>query len=144
MDILKKISGNDQFISGIDHVAIVVKDMDVSIKYYSEVLNLVVLYDGRKDGGDKKSFLGKKDKSFVAITEDSSKDLVNKNIESVSHIAFKVENVEKAKLILEEKGVEFIEEKTGEDGKTKAYHFLDPDGFELEIYGGTGEIIPAY
>ncbi|MGI9553397.1 MAG: VOC family protein [Thermodesulfobacteriota bacterium] len=144
MDILRKISGGEQFISGIDHVAIVVKDMDVSIKFYIEVLNLVILYDGRGDGGDKKSFLGKKDKSFVAMTEDPSKDLVNKNIESVSHIAFRVENVEKAKSILDEKGVEFIEEKTGEDGKTKAYHFLDPDGFELEIYGGTGEIIPAY
>ena len=65
-------------------------------------------------------------------------------VESVSHIAFRVENVEEAKTNLESKGVEFIEEKTGEDGKTKAYHFLDPDGFELEIYGGTGEIIPAY
>ena len=144
MDILKKIAGADHFITGVDHVAIVVKDMDVSIKFYSEILNLVILYDGRKDGGEKKSFLGKKDKSFVALTEDSSKDLANKNIESVSHIAFKVENVEKAKSILEDKGIEFIEEKTGEDGKTKAYHFLDPDGFELEIYGGTGEIIPAY
>ena len=144
MDILKRISGGDQFITGIDHFAMVVKDMDVSIKFYTEVLNLVVLYDGRKDGGDKKSFLGKKDKSFVAMTEDTSKDLTNRSIESVSHIAFKVENVEKAKSVLESKGVEFIEEKTGEDGKTKAYHFLDPDGFELEIYGGTGEIIPAY
>ena len=144
MDILKKISGKEQFITGIDHVAIVVKDMDVAIKFYSEVLNLVVLYDGREDGGDKKSFLGKKDKSFVAMTEDTNKDLSKENVESVSHIAFRVENVEKAKADLESKGVKFIEEKTGADGKTKAYHFLDPDGFELEIYGGTGEIIPAY
>jgi len=144
MDILKKISGKGQFITGIDHVAIVVKDMDIAIRFYSEVLNLVILYDGRGDGGDKKSFLGKKDKSFVAITEDPSKDTESRKIESVSHIAFRVENVEEAKTELESKGVEFIEEKTGEDGKTKAYHFLDPDGFELEIYGGTGEIIPAY
>ena len=144
MDILKKISGEEQFISGIDHVAIVVKDMDVSIKFYSEVLNLVVLYDGRKDGGEKKSFLGRKDKSFIAMTEDPSKGSGGSLIESVSHLAFKVDNVEKAKSVLESRGVEFIEEKTGEDGKTKAYHFLDPDSFELEIYGGTGEIIPAY
>ena len=144
MDILKKFKSSDQFITGIDHVAIVVKDMDKSIKFYTEVLNLAVLYDGRKDGGVKKSFLGKKDKSFVAMTEDVSKDLNSEQVESVSHIAFRVENVEEAKKNLEEKGVTFIEEKVGEDGKTKAYHFLDPDGFELEIYGGTGEIIPAY
>ena len=144
MDILKKLKSGGQFITGIDHVAIIVKDMDRSIKFYNEVLNLVVLYDGRNDGGDKKSFLGKKDKSFVALTENTSKETGSGNVESVSHIAFSVDNVEEAKAMLEEKGVDFIEEKVGEDGKSKAYHFLDPDGFELEIYGGTGEIIPAY
>jgi len=144
MDILKKIKGDDHFITGIDHVAIVVKDMDRSIKFYSEILNLVVLYDGRKKGGDKKSFLGKKEKSFVALTENRLKDSNEKNIESVSHIAFKVDNVEEAKEVLEKRGIEFIEVKISEDGKSRAYHFLDPDGFELEIYGGTGEIIPTY
>ena len=144
MDILKKLKSNDQFISGLDHVAIVVKDMVRSIKFYSEILNLVILYDGRRDGGDKKSFLGKKEKSFVALTENSQKNIDDAVVESVSHIAFRVENVEEAKEILESRGVEFVEIKISEDGKSRAYHFLDPDGFELEIYGGTGEIIPAY
>lgn len=144
MDILKKLKSNDQFISGIDHVAIVVKDMDRSIKFYTEILNLVVLYDGRKDGGDKKSFLGKKEKSFVALTEDSQKNTNENVVESVSHIAFRVENVEEAKDILESRGIDFVEIIVSEDGTSGAYHFLDPDGFELEIYGGTGEIIPAY
>ena len=144
MDILKKLKSDDQFISGLDHIAIVVKDMDRSIKFYSEILNLVVLYDGRGDGGDKKSFLGKKEKSFVALTENSQKNIEEAAIESVSHIAFRVENVEEAKEVLESRGIEFIEIKISEDGKSRAYHFLDPDGFELEIYGGTGEIIPAY
>jgi catechol 2,3-dioxygenase-like lactoylglutathione lyase family enzyme len=144
MDILKKLKSDEQFISGIDHVAIVVKDMDRSIKFYSEILNLVVLYDGRGDGGDKKSFLGKKEKSFVALTEDSQKNIDEAVVESVSHIAFRVENVEEAKEILESRGIEFVEIKVSEDGKSRAYHFLDPDGFELEIYGGTGEIIPTY
>ena len=144
MDILKKLKSNDQFISGLDHIAIVVKDIYRSIKFYSEILNLVVLYDGRGDGGDKKSFLGKKEKSFVALTENSQKNIDDTTIESVSHIAFSVENVEEAKEILESRGIEFVEIIVSDDGKSRAYHFLDPDGFELEIYGGTGEIIPAY
>ena len=144
MDILKKLKSNDQFISGIDHVAIVVQDMDRSIKFYTEVLNLAILYDGRNDGGEKKSFLGKKEKSFVALTEDRNKNTDVNVAESVSHIAFRVENTEEAREILESRGIEFVEIKVSEDGKSKAYHFLDPDGFELEIYGGTGEIIPAY
>lgn len=144
MDILKKLRNDEQFISGLDHIAIVVKDMDRSISFYTEILNLALLYDGRGDGGDKKSFLGKKEKSFVALTENSSKNMDDNIVESVSHIAFKVENVEEAKEVLEKRGIEFVEIKVSEDGQSKAYHFLDPDGFELEIYGGTGEIIPAY
>lgn len=144
LSILDQIRKNEPFMKGIDHVAIIVKDMDRSIKFYSEVLGLVVIHDGRQDGGNKKSFLGTKEKAFVALTENPDKVLNGTNTESVSHIAFSVENVEKAKETLYERGVEFTEEKTGEDGKTKAYHFLDPDGLELEIYGGTGEITPAY
>lgn len=144
MQILDKIRKNDPFIKGIDHVAIVVKDMDRSIKFYSEILGLIILYDGRKDGGDKKSFLGIKDKSFVAMTENPNKNIEQNTIESVSHFAFKVDELEKAKKTLEDRGIQFIEEKANEKGKIVAYHFLDPDGFELEIYGETMEIIPAY
>lgn len=144
MSIMDSLRKDEPFLKGVDHVAIIVKDMERSIKFYNEVLGMLVIYDGRKDGGKKKSFLGIKEKAFVALTENPDKDTDKKISESVSHIAFRVENVEKSKETLEKRGVEFIEEKTGEDGKTKAYHFLDPDGFELEIYGGTGEITPAY
>jgi len=141
---MDRIRKDEPFLKGVDHVAIIVKNMDMSIKFYSEVLGMVVVYDGRKDGGEKKSFLGIKEKAFVALTENPDKDTENKISESVSHIAFRVENVEKSRETLESRGVEFTKEKTGADGKTKAYHFLDPDGLELEIYGGTGEITPAY
>lgn len=144
MEILDKIRKNDPFIKGIDHIAIVVKDMDRSIKFYSEILGLIILYDGRKDGGDKKSFLGIKDKSFVAMTENLNKNIEQNTIESVSHFAFKVDDLEKARKTLEDRGIQFIEEKANEKGKIVAYHFLDPDGFELEIYGEAMEIIPAY
>lgn len=136
---------SDTFIKGIDHVAIVVSDMDRSLKFYNEVLGLVVLKDGRNEGGDKKSFLGTKNKSLVALTEDKNRATEDSEvIEGVSHIAFKVEDVEKAKNTLENKGVSFIEVKISDDGKTKAYHFLDPDGLELEIFGESTVSVPPY
>lgn len=144
MDILDTIRSKDPMISGIDHVAIIVNDMDKSIEFYSQVLGLVILYDGRKDGGNKKSFLGIKEKSFVALTENPDKNMDSSIVESVCHIAFKVDKLEKAKESLSKKGIEFIEEKKNDKGKIVAYHFLDPDGFELEIYGEEMEIVPAY
>ncbi len=135
----------DTMIKGMDHVAIVVSDMDRSIKFYSEILGLKIHSDGRKEGGEKKSFLGTKSETLVALTEDENRGKDRTGfLEGVAHIAFKVDDVERTSKILRERGVQFIEEKLDRGGKKKAYHFIDPDGLELEIYGKTGEIIPAY
>jgi len=135
----------DTMIKGMDHVAIVVSDMDRSIKFYSEILGLKIHSDGRKEGGEKKTFLGTKSETLVALTEDENRGKDRTGfVEGVAHIAFKVDDVERTSKILRERGVQFIEEKLDRGGKKKAYHFIDPDGLELEIYGKTGEIIPAY
>ncbi|NIP29593.1 MAG: hypothetical protein GTO02_04520 [Candidatus Dadabacteria bacterium] len=144
MGILDNIRSNEPIITGVDHVAIIVENMDKSLPFYSEVLGLTILHDGRKDRGDKKSFLGIKEKAFVALTENPDKNLDQDIIESVCHIAFKVADIERAKNDLSSKGVEFIEEKANDNGKIVAYHFLDPDGLELEIYSDEKEIQPAY
>ena len=135
----------DTMIKGIDHVAIVVWNMDRSIKFYSEVLGLRIHHDGRKEGASKKSFLGNKSETLVALSEDENRGKEgNRIVEGVAHIPFRVDDVEKASKLLKERGVEFIEEKLDKDGKRKSYHFLDPDGLALEIYGRTGQIIPPY
>jgi catechol 2,3-dioxygenase-like lactoylglutathione lyase family enzyme len=145
MSLLSKLTGKETMIKGIDHVAIVVSDMDRSIEFYNEVLGLSILKDGRNEGGEKKSFLGTKDHTSIALTEDKKLNRDKSQIvESVAHVAFKVVDVEKARETLKNKGISFIEEKVEKDGKIKAYHFLDPDGLELEIYGETGESVPPY
>jgi lactoylglutathione lyase len=145
MKWIKNLVSSNTMITGIDHVAIAVSDMDRSIQFYSEVLGLSLLEDGRNEGGKKKSFLGTKDHTLIALTEDKKLNRDKSQIvESVAHVAFKVDDVEKASKLLRERGVNFIEEKVEKDGKIKAYHFLDPDGLELEIYGETGESVPPY
>lgn len=132
-------------ITGIDHVAIVVSDMDSSIEFYTGILGLTMIRDGRKDSAKKKTFLGTKSRTLVALTEDKNRKRGDAGVvQGVAHVAFKVDDVEKASKALKSNKVTFIEEKVEKDGKIKAYHFLDPDGLELEIYGETGEPVPPY
>jgi catechol 2,3-dioxygenase-like lactoylglutathione lyase family enzyme len=140
MGWLSSVIGRDTMIKGIEHVAIVVSDMDKSIRFYNEVLGLKIHHDGRREGGRKKSFLGTKSRTLIAMTEDENRGKEGAGfVQSVAHIAFRVDDVERAREVLREKGVEFIEEKLDKDKKRKSYHFLDPDGLELEIYGEIGE-----
>src|SRR3989337_1767865 len=100
----------DTMIKGIDHVAIVVWNMDRTIKFYNKDLGLRIHHDGRKEGGSKISFLGNKSETLVALTEDENRGKEGTRIvESVAHIAFRVDDVEKAGKLLKERGVEFIE-----------------------------------
>lgn len=145
MKWLDKLVGSNEMIKGLDHVAIVVSDMDRSIRYYTEILGLKLILDGRSQGGEKKSFLGTKSKAIVALSEDKNRSIdKGQYAEGVNHVAFGVVDAEKSSHILQDKGIEFIEVKMGDDGKPKAYHFLDPDGLELEIYTKTQKKVPQY
>ena len=145
MGWLDKLVGKGEMIKGLDHVAIVVSDMDRSIDFYTNVLGLTLLLDGRASGGEKKSFLGTSSRAIVALSEDKYR-LSDKGqyVEGVNHVAFAVADAQKSSEVLKDKGVEFVEIKMGDDGNPKAYHFLDPDGLELEIYTETEKEVPQY
>lgn len=142
MKWLRKLTGKGGMIKEIDHAAIVVSDMDAAFAFYSGVLGLKVLLDGRSGGGEKKSFLGTGKRALIALTED--KDRKTAGTGGVNHIAFLVDDLESSSNMLKEKGINFIEEKKDDSGKATAYHFLDPDGLELEICAASDEEIPQY
>ena len=145
MEWLRKLTGKGGMIKQIDHTAIVVSDMDRAFEFYSGVLGLDVILDGRSSGGQKKSFLGNKKQTLIALTEDENRATGNTAyVEGVNHIAFLVGDLEKSSRLLKEKGVGFIEEKKDDSGKITAYHFLDPDGLELEICAASENEVPQY
>ena len=146
MKWLRNILRGKTPVGGIDHIAIVVSDMDRSLEFYTAVLGMELIKDGRPEGGLKKSFLGTGGKTLLALTEDKNRSgaTAAERIEGVNHIAFYVDDLDKAGGLLREKGIRIIEEKVSQDGSTTAYHFLDPDGLELEVCVETGKVTPQY
>ena len=145
MKWLRNIFRGKTPVGGIDHIAIVVSEMERSVEFFTAVLGLELIKDGRPEGGLKKSFVGTGGKTLLALTEDRNRPAAAADrVEGVNHIAFYVDDIDKAGASLREKGIRIIEEKVGQDGGTTAYHFLDPDGLELEICVETGKVTPQY
>jgi catechol 2,3-dioxygenase-like lactoylglutathione lyase family enzyme len=145
MKWISNIIGGKELIKGLDHIAIIVSDMDRGIEFYRSILGLKLIRDGRPEGGLKKTFMGSGNRVIIALTEDRERRRLKSGyVGGVNHVAFNVDDIEKASGLLKERGVEFIEEKIGKEGKVTAYHFLDPDGLELEICAETSKDTPQY
>ncbi len=120
-------------LKGVDHVDLVVSDMNEAVAFYTEKLGLVLRYDGRPDGGRKHTFLGNAEGSFVALEEQPGFQV--EGSQQLGHLAFNVEDVKAARRELERRGVEITGERTDEDGRAMSYYFTGPDRIRLEIYG---------
>jgi lactoylglutathione lyase len=121
MKWISNIIGGKELIKGLDHIAIIVSDMDRGIEFYRSILGLKLIRDGRPEGGLKKTFMGSGNRVIIALTEDKERRRLKSGyVGGVNHIAFNVDDIEKASGLLKERGVEFIEEKIGKEGKVTA------------------------
>ena len=122
-------------LKGVDHVDLVVSDMDQAVAFYTEKLGLKIRHDGRPDGGRKHTFLGDATSSFMALEEEPGFQVEGSGKQRLGHLAFAVDDVEAARAELSQGGVAITGERADEDGKAKSYYFSGPDGIRLEIYG---------
>jgi methylmalonyl-CoA/ethylmalonyl-CoA epimerase len=100
----------------VDHIGIAVKNLDETIKFYTDVLGLEM--GGTEVVEEQKvkvAFLPIGD-TEVELLESTSEDgpiakFIEKNGEGVQHIAFKVDDIEEAIAYMQEKGMRMIDEK---------------------------------
>ena len=122
-------------LKGVDHIDLVVSNMDQAIAFYTEKLGLKIRHDGRPDGGRKHTFLGDGEASFLALEEEPGFQTDRSGKQGLGHLAFAVDDIEAAHAELIRRGVPITGDRTDEDGKAKSYYFSGPDGIRLEIYG---------
>ncbi len=100
----------------VDHIGIAVKNLEESLKFYTEVLGLDCLdTEIVEEQKVKVAFLPVGD-SELELLESTSEDgpiarYIEKNGAGIQHIALRVDNIEEAIAYMKEKGMRMIDEK---------------------------------
>jgi len=117
---------------GIDHVAILVRNVSAAARWYQDVLGLERLHE--KVWGDHPAVVGTGGTSIALfpVAAAEPKPRPGRDTIAMRHIAFRVSatNFEQAKSHLAARGIQFTEQ---HHQIAKSVYFLDPDGHEIEL-----------
>ncbi len=124
------------------HAGLSVTDLDRSLAFYREILELEVIQVSA-DAGRRFAFLGAGGRLFLTLWEQSA-DAFEPRRAGLHHLAFQVptlDAVQAAEARLRARDV--VPRYDGvvphrEGGESAALFFTDPDGIRLEIYSPTG------
>jgi lactoylglutathione lyase len=120
-------------IKKLEHVGIVVSDIEKSISFYQEVFDLLLRHREYLNDTVELAFLHHPSQPDMEIELISGK-IVEHNEGKVHHIAFRVENLEEELLRLKELGVELTDENPRVVMRYVKIAFLKgPDGEILEL-----------
>jgi catechol 2,3-dioxygenase-like lactoylglutathione lyase family enzyme len=119
-------------LEGIDHVALAVRDIERSAKWYIEVLGFKRLHEGMWEGVP--TFIGKGN-TGIALFPMSSHAGPPSSVRSgirMLHLAFRAtsENFLAAQRELEKRGIKF---EFQDHEISHSIYFRDPDGHQLEV-----------
>ena len=116
-------------IRKIAHIGVAVKDLCEAEKFYTDVLSMSVS-DRAQHGDLKGSFLpvgGTSIELLQSTTPDGViSKFIEKNGEGVHHIAYEVDDIEKAMAHLQSKGVQLIDKQPRKGAHNSKVAFLSP------------------
>ncbi len=117
--------------TGIEHIGIAVKDLAASIKYYEEVLGLKCYAIEEVEDQKVKTAFFRVGQTKIELLEATGPGspvarFIEKRGEGVHHIAFAVDDVQKALLDVEQKGVMLIDKEPRKGAEGLDIAFLHP------------------
>jgi methylmalonyl-CoA epimerase len=116
-------------IHKIAHIGVAVKDVEEAERFYTDVLSLRV--HAREELKEiKASFIPVGDTAIELLQSTTPEGVINKFIakrgEGVQHIAYQVDNIEKALEDLKTKGIALIDEKPRKGAHNSKVAFVNP------------------
>jgi catechol 2,3-dioxygenase-like lactoylglutathione lyase family enzyme len=117
-------------LEGIDHLALGVRDIERSVKWYNEVLGLERLHEGAWNGVP--TFIGKGNTGLALFPASQEAKPSNHREIRMLHLAFRAnrQNFLAAQRELEKRGIKF---EFQDHEIAHSIYFRDPDGHQLEI-----------
>lgn len=117
-------------LEGIDHVALGVRDIESSAKWYIEVLGFERLHEGMWNGVP--TFIGKGNTGIALFPVSQEVTSSDRRDIRMLHLAFRAdrENFLSAQRELEKRGIKF---EFQDHEIAHSIYFRDPDGHHLEI-----------
>ncbi|MCD7034148.1 VOC family protein [Metabacillus sp. GX 13764] len=121
-------------IEKLEHVGIMVKDLETSISFYQDIIGLDVIDKFHPAPSIKIAFLGYKTRGeiIIELIQGSKEGLPAEG--KVNHIAFTVSEIEKEMERLKAKKVNFTQKDIHNLSGSKYIFFRGPDGELLELF----------
>jgi catechol 2,3-dioxygenase-like lactoylglutathione lyase family enzyme len=116
----------------LEHVNLTVRDLDRSIAFYTDLLDLHVRWKGPIDADRLGAHVGDDD-GYLALFEATTDGEVDHDYTrpGVNHFGFVVRDLDDARRRLEHLGATVHLE--GDYDPGRRIYFLDPDGYEVEL-----------
>ena len=132
-------------IRRLGHVVIQVRDLQRSIRFYTEVLNFRVS-DDATDGGVFLTAIGDHHTVGLFPADGENAEIPSKGAVRLHHFAFQVGSLDELfeiRTYLRERGVPIVWEGRRALGGHTSVEFLDPDGYHLEVFCDMDQIAPG-
>lgn len=119
-------------LEGLDHVALAVRDVGASVRWYTTVLGLERMYQDA--WGDYPAVVGAGGTALALFPVEGSRPgpPPGRDVIAMRHVAFRADaaNFAAAQRALSDAGVAFTSQ---DHGISQSIYFRDPDGHEIEI-----------
>ncbi len=125
-----------KIIRQIAHVCIFSSDIDVTSKWYRDVLGFEIAFNFTRNGAIFGYYLVAGGDTFVEVFHKSEAKFAE--TDRINHICFEVVNMDEALEHIRSLGVEARDKSIGCDDTWQSW-ITDPDGTKIELFQYTGE-----